>query len=80
MSKAKFALIFVMVIGIIGLLAAFKVSRFSSHFIYTGKLNTGVCTTKVKGAAIMNGTPNAAASTIQKTKDCPNAFTVTISD
>lgn len=80
MKKAR---IMVIALGFVALLAtsfAFRVKMFSSHFIFTGKLHSGACTTKLKGAAIMSGSPVVAASTVSITKGCPDVFTVAIND
>ena len=81
MKKAKLSFSILVITTILAIAFAFKIDdRFSSHFIYTGKLRSGSCTTKVKGAALMSGTPNVAASTISVTKGCPDVFTVAIDD
>lgn len=80
MKKAKLMIAFITSVAFLSVIFAFKVQDFSSHFIYTGKLHSGSCTTKVKGAAIMSGTPNVAASTISVSKNCPDVFTVAIAD
>lgn len=80
MKTAKSMLIILLGAGILSFVFAFKAQKFSAHFVYTGKLRSGSCTTKVKGAAIMSGTPNVAASTISVSKNCPDVFTVAIND
>jgi hypothetical protein len=80
MNKAKLMISFLAIGAILTITFAFKAQYFSSHFIYTGKLGSGSCTTKVKGAAIMSGSPNVAASTVSVTKGCPDVFTIAIDD
>jgi len=80
MKKAKLMITFLGIIALTAITFSFKVQRFSSHYIYTGKLHSGSCTTKVKGAAIMSGAPNIAASTVSVTKGCSDVFTVAIDD
>jgi hypothetical protein len=80
MRYSKQSYFILVIVAAIGIVMAFKAERFSKHFIYTGKLKSGVCTTKVKGSAIMGGTPNVAASTVALKSGCPDAFTVSVSD
>ena len=80
MKKAKLMLSVLTIMNILSLIFAFKMKDFSSLIIYTGKLKSGSCITKVEGVAILKGIPNAAASTAPVTKNCPDVFTVAIGD
>lgn len=83
MKKARFLLSMIFVIMIITINFSFKATKFSTHFIYTGILGSGVCQTKTVGAAIIcsNGfIPNVAASTTALAAGCPNVFTTVVID
>lgn len=80
MKKAKLMFMILSIGAVLSIAFAFKVQNFSSHLIYTGKLHSGSCTTKLKGAAIMGGSPVVAGSTKAVTKGCPDVFTVAIDD
>jgi hypothetical protein len=80
MKKAKLMLSAIAIFAVVGTAFAFKANRFATHFIYTGALGGGVCTAKLEGAAISNGTANRAASLVSKTTGCADQFTVATSN
>jgi len=80
MKKAKLMLSALAICAVLASAFAFKANTFSTHFIYTGALNGGVCTTQAPGRAISNGTAAVAASTQSLASGCPNAFTTVIDD
>jgi hypothetical protein len=81
MQKAKLFLSLLGFSAVFSTLFAFNISRYASHFIYTGTLGSGVCTTKTNGAGILcYGTPIVAASTTSLSSGCPNAYTTEIAD
>jgi len=80
MRKGKLMLSVLIIVAVLAASLAFKTTRSSNHFLYTGPLNSGVCTTRVNGAVIILGTPNCAASTVSLASGCPNACTVTEDD
>lgn len=80
MKKAKLMLSALGVCAVLASAFAFSANKFSTHFIYTGALNSGKCETLANGRAISNGTPNAAASTVSLASGCPDVFTTIVAD
>jgi hypothetical protein len=80
MKKARLMLSALGIAAVLSSAFAFTANKFSSHFIYTGALNSGKCQTQLNGAAISNGTASVAASTTSLASGCPNAFTTEIAD
>lgn len=81
MKKAKVLLSTLCMVAAIATSFAFKASKFSSHFVYTGALGSGVCQTLVNGRAILcSGTPQVAVSTQSLASGCPNAATTIVAD
>ena len=75
MRQAKIILLTLVVVTFLGGLVAFKATIFANHFLYTGPLNSGVCTIRAEGRVIIVGIPNCAASTIPLSSGCPNECT-----
>jgi hypothetical protein len=80
MRNAKFMLTVIVTIGILSAALGFKAKTFSSHFLYTGVLHSGVCTTKILGAKFCSDPPNVAAATTPMFAGCPDICTVETSD
>lgn len=80
MKKAKVLLSTLCIVAAIAISFAFKASKFSTHFIYTGALNSGVCQTLTNGRAIISGTPQVAASCSPMSSGCPNEATTVVAD
>lgn len=80
MKKAKIMLGVLLVLVCVASMLSFRIDRYSKHYIFVGKKGSRVCTKKVEGAAILGGSPNAAASTISLSINCPDVFTTEISD
>lgn len=81
MKKAKVLLSTLCLVAAIATSFAFKASKYTTHFVYTGTLGSGVCQTLVNGRAIIcSGTPSVAVSTQSLASGCPNAATTIIDD
>lgn len=80
MKKAKVLLSTLCLVAAVATNFAFKASKFSTHFIYTGALNSGKCQTLTNGRAIISGTPQVAASCSSMSSGCPNQATTVIDD
>ena len=70
MRKAKIMLSTLVLVFAVFTLLASKMSNFSQNVVYTGKLNSGVCTTAVSFRVIITGTPNLDASTTSLAFGC----------
>ena len=85
MKRAKLMLSALAIFAVLGSAFAVDAKHFSLHFLYVGDLNqpggASICTTKVDGAGISNGTANVRASLASvTTSGCPQVFTVAIDD
>jgi hypothetical protein len=81
MRKAKFMLATLGIVSALSTSLAFKARTFSTHYVYTGVKDSGVCTTKINGAILcFQGPPNVAASTTSLASNCPNAFICEVAD
>jgi hypothetical protein len=80
MKKMKTGIIALSTVLLIGSGYVVAAKPFSSHVLFTGTLNSGVCTTRTTGVEIQSGTANEAASTTAKTSGCPNVNVVSVTN
>ena len=84
MKRAKLMLSALAIFAVLGTTFAFRANTYSAHYLFTGAITqeggaTG-CTTQANGTALSNGTANIRASLSSLTTNCPQVYTVGITD